>query len=550
MEITFEHSLDYSSLIKVIGVGGGGSNAVNYMYKQGIPGVDFIVCNTDLQALEASPVENKIQLGANLTQGLGAGSIPEIGRNAAIEDIDKIQFVLENNTKMVFITAGMGGGTGTGAAPVIAAKAKDMGLLTVGIVTIPFSFEGKKRMQQAVDGIKELKKSVDTILIICNDKLRLLYGNLTLSQALAKADNVLNTAAKGIAEIITMVGGINVDLHDVQTVMKDSGVALMGTGIADGDDRAVKSVVMALESPLLNDNNIKGAKDILLYIRSGKKEITMDEITEITEYIQNEAGSSAQIIWGTGIDAALEENIAITLIATGFESKPNIGIDVLEDNSKRITKKVTVLDDDLKVTQTIEKPVVIAEPEQEIVSEQQTVINNDVLEVQSEVEAVSEEISEEITFETAEEKATTWVFEMPVASVIEEQPMVKIETRQIEVEVKEPKTEDDEMVLIKRSEVKQPETIDTSKTDFMQKEKVNERILRLKELSMKLRRPGCYTELEAEPAFKRRDVKLNDIIPSDESHVSRYTLTEDSTEGEKKNIDLRSNNPYLHDNVD
>ena len=330
MQIKFDSSINQSSLIKVIGVGGGGSNAVNYMFNQGIQGVDFMVCNTDLQALDASPVPIKIQLGTTLTQGLGAGSVPEIGKNSALEDMDKIDSILGNNTRMVFITAGMGGGTGTGGAPVIAARAKELGILTVAIVTIPFSFEGKKRMQQAVDGINELKKNVDTILIICNDKMRLLYGNLKLSEALSKADDVLNAAAKGIAEIITFAGGINVDLNDVRTVMTDSGVALMGTGTAEGENRALASVEMALNSPLLNDNNIRGAKDILLYIRSGNEEITMDEITEITDYIQNEAGSTAQIIWGTGIDETLDKKIAITLIATGFESNPNIGIEVLE----------------------------------------------------------------------------------------------------------------------------------------------------------------------------------------------------------------------------
>ncbi|MFT4543939.1 MAG: cell division protein FtsZ [Bacteroidia bacterium] len=310
-----------SSIIKVIGVGGGGSNAVNHMYKQGIKGVDFIVCNTDQQALDTSPVPKKIALGSSLTEGRGAGAQAEVGRNAAIENLDDIKEILEGDTKMVFITAGMGGGTGTGAAPVIAEAARELGILTVGIVTVPFTFEGKKRKLQAEKGLEELKRHVDTVLIICNDKLREMYGNLKLGEAFSQADDVLSIAAKGIAEIITIEGYVNVDFEDVRTVMTNSGVAIMGSATTSGEDRATKAVEQALASPLLNDNNIFGASNILLYISSGKDEVTMDEVAEITDYIQEEAGMDADVIWGNGTDMDLEDKLTLTIIATGFSGE-------------------------------------------------------------------------------------------------------------------------------------------------------------------------------------------------------------------------------------
>ena len=316
----FEAPKNQSSIIKVLGVGGGGSNAVTYMFRQGIRGVDFILANTDSQALEMSEVPVKIQLGANLTEGMGAGSIPEVGRQAAIESSEEIRTLLQTNTKMVFITAGMGGGTGTGAAPVIASIAKELGILTVGIVTIPFLFEGRKRKQQADQGIAEMRKYVDTLLIICNDKLRELHGDLKLSEAFGKADDILTVAAKGIAEIITITGNVNVDFNDVNTVMRNSGAAIMGTGVAEGENRASVAVEKALTSPLLNESNITGAKNVLLYISSGYQEISMDEITEITDYIQAEAGSTAEVIWGSGNDERLGNSICVTIIATGFNS--------------------------------------------------------------------------------------------------------------------------------------------------------------------------------------------------------------------------------------
>ncbi|HKL72391.1 MAG TPA: cell division protein FtsZ [Marinilabiliaceae bacterium] len=316
--MSFEIPDTRSSIIKVIGVGGGGSNAVNYMFKQGIKDVNFVICNTDAQALANSPVPIKIQLGSTLTEGRGAGNRPERGKQSAIESIEEVTRLLEDNTKMVFITAGMGGGTGTGAAPVIAKAAKEMGILTVGIVTIPFQFEGMVRIKQAIDGITEMEKYVDSLLIINNERLREMYGDLKISNAFSKADNVLSTAAKGIAEIITVHGYINVDFADVETVMKDSGVAVMGSGVGSGEFRAIDAIQAALESPLLNSNNINGSSNILLNITSGVDEITMDEVGKITDYVQEVVGSSATIIWGTGIQEDLKDEVVVTIIATGF----------------------------------------------------------------------------------------------------------------------------------------------------------------------------------------------------------------------------------------
>jgi len=308
-----------SSIIKVFGVGGGGSNAVNHMYRKGIKDVDYVICNTDAQALNSSPVAVKIQLGENLTEGRGAGSKPEIGRQAALESLEEIKDILSGNTRMVFITAGMGGGTGTGAAPVIAKAAKEMGILTVAIVTMPFKFEGAIRINQAIDGINEIKDYVDSLLVINNDKLREIYGNLPVSQTFSRADDVLAIAAKGIAEIITVHGYVNVDFADVETVMSNSGVALMGSATATGDNRARKAIEGALASPLLNNNEITGAKSVLLNITSGSDEVTMDEISEITDYVITAASRDTTMIWGMSIDESIGENICVTIIATGFK---------------------------------------------------------------------------------------------------------------------------------------------------------------------------------------------------------------------------------------
>ena len=315
---SFDLPKNRSNVMKVMGIGGGGSNAVNYMYDQGINGVDFVVCNTDSQALEESPVPNKIQLGINLTEGLGAGANPEIGKLAALESYEELKNLLETQTKMLFITAGMGGGTGTGAAPIIADMAKEFGILTVGIVTIPFSFEGKNRESQAIKGLEKLKRSVDSLIIINNNKLREVYGNLGFKEGFSKADEVLATAAKGVAQVITHHYTQNIDLKDAKTVLSNSGTAIMGSSTASGSNRANEAVMKALDSPLLNDNKIEGSKNVLLLIISGAEEITIDEIGEINEYIQNETGNNANIIMGVGEDLELGNNISVTVIATGF----------------------------------------------------------------------------------------------------------------------------------------------------------------------------------------------------------------------------------------
>jgi len=346
------------SIIKVLGVGGGGGNAVNHMYKQGITDVDFVVCNTDMQALEKSPVSIKIQLGQTLTEGLGAGSYPETGKQAAIESLTEITSLLSENTKMVFITAGMGGGTGTGAAPIIAKAAKELGILTVAIVTIPFRFEGPRRFNQAIEGIRELKENVDSLLVINNEKLREIYGNLPGSEGFAKADDVLTIAAKGIAEIITVHGHINVDFADVKTVMKNSGVAVMGIGEAEGENRAIEAIKKALSSPLLNNNEINGAKNVLLNISSGVSEATMDEIGQISDYVQDVTGSKADMIFGSCTNPELGNKISVTIIATGFSSSsiPELSIPakktekniIVKTSLNDISKKVEPQSDNIK----------------------------------------------------------------------------------------------------------------------------------------------------------------------------------------------------------
>ena len=325
--LDFDMPKHRSSVIKVIGVGGGGSNAVNYMKSQGIRGVDFIICNTDVQALEYSSVENKVQLGVNLTEGLGAGANPKVGEKAAIESYSSIQSILGTTTKMVFITAGMGGGTGTGAAPIIAKAAREMGVLTIGIVTVPFHFEGGLRLRQAEAGIEKLKEHVDSLIVINNNKLREVYGNLGFKTGFNKADEVLATAAKGIAEVITHHYNVNIDLRDAKTVLKDSGTAIMGSSKASGSQRAIKSVQGALDSPLLNDNHIQGARHVLLLIVSGNREheITFDEIGEINDYIQSQAGKQVDIIMGIGEDEQLNDAIQVTIVATGFNASNPVG---------------------------------------------------------------------------------------------------------------------------------------------------------------------------------------------------------------------------------
>ena len=342
MSMQFDIPKEERSIIKVIGVGGGGSNAVTHMFKQGIVGVDFAICNTDNQSMELSPVPVKIQLGPHLTEGRGAGSLPQVGKQACIESIDDVRRFIEPETKMLFITAGMGGGTGTGAAPIIAKASKEMDILTVAIVTVPFRFEGKRRKEQAAEGLEEVKKNVDSLIIVSNDKLREIHGNLPVSEAFGYADNILSTAAKGIAEIITVPGYINVDFEDVNTVMRDSGVSIMGTAVAEGEGRARKAVDEALNSPLLEDNDIRGARHILLNISSGTKEVTMDEIYEITEFVQDEAGHDTDLIWGNCFDETLGEKLCVTVIATGFENSKTVE-ELIEPRREKI--KVSLEDD-------------------------------------------------------------------------------------------------------------------------------------------------------------------------------------------------------------
>jgi cell division protein FtsZ len=541
----FELPTEHNSIIKVIGVGGGGSNAVNYMYEQGINGVDFVVCNTDAQALDHSPVPLKIQLGATLTEGRGAGAIPEVGRNAAVENLDDVMKILTKNTTMVFVTAGMGGGTGTGAAPIIAKAARDLGILTVGIVTIPFMFEGRKRKNQAEQGLKEMRDSVDTLLVIKNDKLRELYGNLTLKAAFSHADEILCTAAKGIAEVITLTGEVNVDMNDVNTVMKNSGVAVMGSGKAKGEDRAMTAVTQALESPLLNDNDITGAEFVLLNVTHGEASVTMDEVMEITDYIQDKAGMSAEVIWGYGEDSTLGEDLCVTVIATGFSSQEIIsGIPVMEPEIK---KHILEEQEPLQITSPIEKPTA---PTNEPVKFDETTLDEPFLKG-------SEEQTPEANTPDAPtaNEAPSWLNETEEADSSTlfsptEEPFIKNTTVNdstpplSEPASEEPKEEVNKIVyeLDKddlRPTSEAPKAPVDSSIKFTHQEP-NDRISRadlaqlnqqrenrVKEFSHKLRTPGGLAQLENEPSYVRRNVKLDDIAHSSESQVSRYTLSED-----------------------
>jgi cell division protein FtsZ len=507
--MNFEIPKEYASIIKVIGVGGGGGNAVNHMFRQGIKGVDFMICNTDQQALDKSPVPLKIQLGSSLTQGLGAGAIPEVGRNAAIENINEIKDILGKNTKMVFITAGMGGGTGTGAAPVIAATAREMGILTVAIVTVPFQFEGKKRRNQAFEGLEELRKNVDTVLVISNDKLREMHGNKPLTEAFGHADDVLTTAAKGISEIITHPGQINVDFNDISTIMKDGGAAIMGAGYADGENRAIRAAEQALCSPLLNDNNIKGASQVLLYITSGVNEITMDEFGEISDFIQDEAGDSANIIMGTCNDERLGERICVTIIATSFQNKVDLGV----ESTRKPEKIVHVLNNEKSeatpppIPQPVASVPVVETPVQK--DEPVKIVHK----LEEEVKAPAQE---QVSFE----------FEVPAR--VESFP-----------------TSAEPVATVVSSTTEENDEAPVSLEEQMRRS--SERVMRLKQLSLKMKSPNGISELESEPAYKRKNVQFDNIPHSSESQVSKYTLTPGE---DQKSTDIRPNNSFLHDAVD
>jgi len=543
----FDLTQDNSAIIKVIGVGGGGSNAVNHMYKQGIKGVDFFVCNTDQQSLDMSPVPTKLVLGASLTKGRGAGSLPEVGKNAAIETIEEIKAILGNNTEMVFITAGLGGGTGTGAAPIIAKAAKELGILTVGIVTIPFGFEGKKRKAQADAGLEALKQNVDTLLVISNDKLREIYGNLKVTEAFGHADDVLSTAAKGIADIITTTLQINTDINDVKTVMKDSGVAIMGSAFASGESRSLRAVEQALSSPLLNDSDIRGARYVLVNITCGEDEITMDELGEITDYIQEAAGMTAEVIKGYGVDPSLGDKVSVTIIATGFDAKGGVG-GKFEKPAERI---LHILQDETKKVETPYTPPVVntfvSTPEMD--------------EIKS---YIKDEVKEENQYPTNEEKQV--VSDEPflfikkddvVSEVKEEQSVFEFEITNTETNETTSEEEfetlgwDEEPFLKSESSVEENEntenTIIAKVQNDEQMKKAQDRVSRLKELNFKLlKTPNGLSELENEPAYKRKNINLESTPHSSESQVSRYTLSE----GDDKKVEIKPNNSFLHDNVD
>ncbi len=459
----FDYPKEEGSIIKVIGVGGGGSNAVTHMFNQGIVGVDFAICNTDNQAMELSPVPTRIQLGPELTEGRGAGSKPTIGRQACVESIEDVKRFLHNDTKMLFVTAGMGGGTGTGAAPIIAKAAQEMDILTIGIVTLPFTFEGRRRTSQGDEGLEELKKHVDTLIIISNDKLRQIHGNLSLSDAFSQADDVLTIAAKGIAEIITVAGYVNVDFEDVNTVMRGSGVAIMGTAAAEGDDRAKRAVDEAISSPLLEENDIRGAQHILLNITSGTREVTMDEIFEITEFVQEEAGYGTDLIWGNCFDESLGEKISVTVIATGFEHnrKNKVGLD--ESN---------------------EKIVVSLEDENPLKK-------NGLFDLGH----TEDENTESETFEFDDIRSSIEKYNKGKYSYNE--PYIK--------------NEDKEKIEEERKRRMEMET---------------KRRERLRNLSVKLNNPKNIVELENEPAYLRRNVELDDIPHSSTSEASKWSISE------------------------
>lgn len=514
----FELPSHHKSIIKVIGVGGGGSNAVNHMFNQGIKDVEFVVCNTDAQALKSSPIPNRLQIGIGLTEGLGAGANPETGKNAAIESEEQIREMLGEDTKMVFITAGMGGGTGTGAAPVIAKIARDMNLLTVGIVTAPFSFEGKKKTTAANQGIAALKENCDTVLVILNDKLREIHGNLPISSAFSEADNILTTAAKGIAEIITVPGYVNVDFMDVQTVMKGAGAAVMGSAKADGEGRALRAAEMAISSPLLNSQDIHGAKKILLSIVSGEEaELQMDELTEITGYIQEKAGDDAEVIFGHGIDKEHGQSISVTVIATGFETP------------------------ELRAESVVRKKVIHLESNQEIESrdddslspkhDSQTILFNTSEDVKS--EETQPEANEDLENEP-EEMTSGYSFLSRLADKYEIEEYPPITPQEPDVEERNQALDND------FHNEKNKNFLDMKRVKLQEQARIREE--RLRGTSGQQIDQGDFREKLEIPAYQRKQVRLTDNLPSSERSVSRFNLNDDD--------EIMGDNKFLHDNVD
>lgn len=495
----FDIQPEDESIIKVIGVGGGGSNAVNFMYKQGITGVNFIICNTDQQALASSEVPNKIQLGPSLTGGRGAGAKPEVGKEATIESEEEIRKAIGYNTQMVFVTAGMGGGTGTGGAPVVARIAKDMGILTVGIVTVPFSFEGRSKRDKADSGLSELSDHVDSLIVISNNKLREIYGNLSLTAAFSHADNILTTAARGISEIITKPGLVNVDFEDVKSVMLNSGVAIMGIGVAEGEGRAIKAIDAALASPLLNENDIYGAKGILLYVSSGTKEVTMDEVSQITDYVQNAANNDTEIIWGVCHDDSLEDEVSVTLIATGFKNSDKRPAPTPE-------KVVVTLEATPKTTvdAVVEAPKYQA-PDSELVAAPIR------LELKPQTPAVEEEsftIELEATPQVQEPVFTIKHVETP-----RETPVAPVSERS------------------------------TDRAD------TNKEFLRRKLGANRFNDPKYIQEMERIPSYERKNRKFDNIPHSSQSHLSRYSIVDGFEDENGNTLDLRKNS-FLSDKPD
>ena len=633
--ITFDLPKNQSNVIKVIGVGGGGSNAINHMFKQGIKGVDFVICNTDAQALNSSGVPNKIQLGIHITEGLGAGANPEIGEKAAVESLEDIRSMLNTNTKMVFITAGMGGGTGTGAAPVIAKMARELDILTVGIVTMPFQFEGKIRNTQAHKGIETLRKVVDSLVIINNNKLREVYGNLGFKAGFSKADEVLSTAARGIAEVITHHYTQNIDLRDAKTVLTNSGTAIMGASNAVGEHRAKKAITTALDSPLLNDNKITGAKNVLLLIVSGNQEITIDEIGEINDHIQAEAGYGANIIMGVGEDEKLGEAISVTVIATGFDVhqqnditnvEPKKVVHALEDEQTMehdLTPPKTIHtleDEQLDTTQEKETVVYSLEDDSDLFDleslENQTMDLIPTTELLKSIDVVYEEVVSEVEVEdfiineikpepiqeeiTEVEEQTMLSFDLPLqkATPTEDTRNVEIfelqdDINEIEVEdyielvaVNESATEEEKRytlddhiilentnqeydpskqnaaaetevdtelvfskVIVKERQVtKSPEEhVDPFDNPISKalRDRADERRQKMKAFNYKFN-TSKVDEIEKEPAYKRQGVELSDTSTSNAPIASRSSVALD----ENDDVQLRTNNSFLHDNVD
>jgi len=489
--MNFDLPVERSSIIKVLGIGGGGNNAVNHMFEKGIRDVNFVVCNTDHQALTKSQVPIKVQIGESLTEGRGAGSKPEVGRQAAIENIDDVMEALSGNTKMVFITTGMGGGTGTGATPVIAKACKDAGLLTIAVVTIPFKSEGKVRIMQAIDGVTELQKNVDSLLVINNEKLREIYGNQSVSSAFAKADDILTTAVKGIAEIITVTGYINVDFADVETVMKNSGVSIMGMGRASGENRAIKAIENALGSPLLNSNDITGANSILINISSGSgdHEITMDELGEITDYMYEAASDDALIIRGISKDESLGEEISVTVIATGFESNS-----IFQPYKPKKPSKV------------------------ELLSNRNAIPSRIIPETGSDVFSVHEKGKKSIITDFEEESQGIIDFSLERS---------------------------EEMNEIRNRRSAEHEDAHEKPEATLRKVKHMQNILKKEGLSNKTMKENIDT-FEDVPAYIRKNLSIAAADSAGESKLSKFTLTS----GENNEPVLRENNAYLNDNVD